>query len=190
MIGNDVVDLGDPETFEETVHPRWDFRVFTASERALLAGSDDRHRARWTLWACKEAAFKLLRREDRALVFSPPQFEVEIDEAKGATVRHRGRVCRCRIEIRDEDLHVVAVRQRGDFLGVVSAVEATSSDPGTAVRELAVARLAPILGRHPRSLRIVAGGGRIPKLRVEGWSHPGFLSLSHHGRWVAFAFRL
>ena len=40
MLGNDVVDLGDPECREARLHPRFDARVFTPEERTALRGSD------------------------------------------------------------------------------------------------------------------------------------------------------
>ena len=53
MLGNDVIDLADPETSSR--HPRFDARVFGATERALLARSEDAGRLRQVLWAAKEA---------------------------------------------------------------------------------------------------------------------------------------
>ena len=81
MIGNDVVDLLDPESLPETLHPRFDTRVFTAREREAIAASpgDDAARARWKLWAAKEAAYKLARKRRPATVFSPHRFAVEVD---------------------------------------------------------------------------------------------------------------
>ena len=39
MLGNDIVDLGDPETRPGARHPRFDARVFTREERAALAAA-------------------------------------------------------------------------------------------------------------------------------------------------------
>lgn len=41
-VGNDVVDLRDPETRKGAVHPRFDLRVFTADERERIAAAADR----------------------------------------------------------------------------------------------------------------------------------------------------
>ncbi len=63
-IGNDVVDLSDPETRQQGLHPRFDERVFDPRERALLGDSDSPHVLRWAFWAAKESAYKALKRLD------------------------------------------------------------------------------------------------------------------------------
>ena len=37
MVGNDIVDLRDPESQADGLHPRFDARVFTAPERDAIA---------------------------------------------------------------------------------------------------------------------------------------------------------
>jgi len=59
MLGNDIVDLADPEACESTLHPRFDARVFAAPERVLLAAAADRGALRWALWAAKEREYRL-----------------------------------------------------------------------------------------------------------------------------------
>jgi hypothetical protein len=54
------------------------------------------------------------------------------------------------------------------------------------VRLLAREHLAPLLGARVEQLEI-ARRGRIPVLRSAGHDAPFDLSLSHHGRFVAFA---
>ena len=56
MVGNDVVDLRDPESAAETLHPRFDKRVFSVREREAMAESRDAARLRWKFWAAKESA--------------------------------------------------------------------------------------------------------------------------------------
>ena len=71
MVGDDVVDLGDPEA--RAVHPRFDARVFGTAERALLAASREPECLRWVLWAAKEAAWKLAAKRGPRPIFSPWQ---------------------------------------------------------------------------------------------------------------------
>ncbi len=58
-------------------------------------------------------------------------------------------------------------------------------DPSVAVRNLACRRLAWALGCKMERLTIA--GSRPPRLLQDRESTPVDLSLSHHGRWVAFA---
>ena len=68
MIGNDVVDLEDPETRPETFRPRFDERVFDPVERRAIAHDPRPHARRWAHWAAKEAAYKLARQLDERQV--------------------------------------------------------------------------------------------------------------------------
>ncbi len=68
----------------------------------------------------------------------------------------------------------------------VAELPAPEADPSAAVRALAREELAPLLGTSVAALEI-ARRGRIPVLRIDGRDAPYDLSLSHHGRFVAYA---
>ena len=187
MVGNDVVDLGDRETQAESRHPRFDRRVFTADERRLVERSPDSNRVRWTLWACKESAFKLVKRHDPSTVFSPRAFEVTTALSGPAQVHFRGCALCVDVTVDGEAIHAVATWSRCDANRLISAVATTRSNPSAAVRELARQHLARVLACMPGDVEIVSGPDRIPELRIRGNRTPGFISLSHHGRFVAFA---
>ena len=90
-----------------------------------------------------------------------------------------------------EHLHAVARGAADPPAAVHSAVArlpalATGSE---AVRQLAIARLSRLLAVAPEELAI-RREGRIPALWLRGCRSPADLSLSHHGRFVAFACRL
>ena len=188
MLGDDVVDLGDPDAAPGAVHPRFDARVFAAPEREWLAASGRPSRARWWLWAAKEAAYKRARRLDPALPFHPRSFVVELD----ATAR-RGRVCgpggeaQVRLARAGDALHAVAFGAGDDEARIAWGVAALAqgADPSLAARALATARVAARLGARAQALR-VERRDRIPALRLPD-GRALALSLSHHGRFVAFA---
>jgi hypothetical protein len=207
MIGNDVVDL--TEAAVEASHPRFDERVFSPAERAVIAAAPAPARCRWRLWAAKEAAFKIARKRDPHAVFSPLQFEVgpsavlrttrrrvEPPPYHGATVgrgfhpppgdaEHRRGVFTLWFDDGDDYVHVLATDDADSML-VVSAVAPAEGDPSAAVRALAIDVIARVLGEAPQNLGIVISPDRIPRLCRPGGSALD-LSLSHHGRHVAFA---
>ena len=78
LVGNDVVDLLDPQSQPGAIHPRWDARVFTAFEQATLAEALSAHVTRWKLWAAKESAFKVAKKMHPGLSFFPTSFQVEL----------------------------------------------------------------------------------------------------------------
>lgn len=190
MVGNDVVDLGDWEAQPESRHPRFDHRVFTGDEHRLIEAGADSNRVRWTLWACKESAYKLVGRQNPSTVFSPKAFEVTMVMSESAQVHHQGRTVYVQVNVHGDAIHAVATWSRDDIPSLISAVGTTESDPSGAVRELARQHLARVLACTPGDIKIVSGSDRIPELQIDGDKSQGFMSLSHHGRFVAFSCQL
>jgi hypothetical protein len=186
MIGNDVVDLADPET--GTVHPRFDGRVFASHERAAIASSGSPHRMRWLLWAAKEAAYKVARKLDPQAAFRPRRFRVEPD-SRCVLWEPDGIGFCLEFEFGPDWVHAI-VRSSETGGRVVWAVGAVDGGlPGKAVRALALTTLAPTLGTTKTQISIVREG-RIPRVYREGEALAVDLSLSHHGRFAAFAAEL
>jgi len=189
MVGNDVVDLRARAVVSGPRHPRFDARVFAPAEHRALRESAAPNALRWTLWAAKEAAYKVAKKLDDATVWSPLRFVVSLDGACGGTVEHAGRQIPVRVEADGERVHAVATDRAEALAGVrsrVAELRAEDADPSAAVRSLAREELAPLLGAPPGALEF-ARRGRIPLLRLAGRAAPFDLSLSHHGRFVAYA---
>jgi phosphopantetheinyl transferase (holo-ACP synthase) len=189
-VGNDVVDLADPETRLGGLHPRWGERVFCAAEREALDASRSPHLLHWALWAAKESAYKARRRLEPRAVFSPKDYEIELPSlpapvgvARGRAF-HRGEAFDLEVRLHGESVHAVATSEDEAGARVLWKVEGTSGDPGVAARRLAVVALGSALGLDPAGLRIV----RRPPVAIDGARRIEVgVSLSHHGRFVAFA---
>jgi hypothetical protein len=186
MVGNDVVDLADPEVRGGPGHPRFDARVFSRAERCAIGASGVPNRLRWMLWAAKEAAYKLARKRDPLVIFSPRRFVVRLDASLHGEVSWDGGRCAVSLGVEGDAVHAVATD--GDALRLTSAVASAGAtlDASDAARALAVRRLARRLDARPETLRI-GRRGRIPTLEIGGVPAGVDLSLSHHGRFVAFA---
>ncbi|MEE3330429.1 MAG: 4'-phosphopantetheinyl transferase superfamily protein [Myxococcota bacterium] len=195
MVGNDVVDLRDPESAPETLHPRFDTRVFSEREREAMAESRDAARLRWKFWAAKEAAYKLARKASPTTIFAPAKFEVALSDPDTGCVRHEAAQYCVAFTENEGALHAVATRadaEKGEVLAgwrQLTKGEIERGDPeapSRAVRELLCERLAARLGVSADELE-VRRRGRVPFLWLRGRPAPIDLSLSHHGGWLAFA---
>lgn len=188
MIGNDVVDLGDPESRAEARHPRFDGRVFDETERVLIEASPYPERTRWLLWAAKESAYKAARKEDPRTVFAPSCFVVRLENDARASVTVGARGFRIDLVAGADHVHAVAW-SAGDRPATVATAVARLPELSVrsdAVRWLAIATLSRRLAVKPEDLAIHRDG-RIPTLWIRGERSAADLSLSHHGRFVAFA---
>lgn len=204
MIGNDVVDLGDEDSAVRRHHVRFDTRVFAAEELDLLASSADPEHLRWSMWAAKEAAFKLLKACSATVVFAPSSFVVRPSGRDTATVEVDGTSLSVDFQRTSSYVHAIARRQplvdaasrepirepavtpREAAATAVAEQDAGAVSASEAVRRLAVTSVARLLGEDAAGLS-VGSDGRVPLLFRCGRRLPGSLSLSHHGRFVAFA---
>jgi hypothetical protein len=190
-VGNDVVDLDDPDARLDGLHPRWVERVFGAAERRALEASSSRHLLHWALWAAKESAYKARKRLDLETVFSPREFEIELPAlpARGGDgiavgrAMHRGHALGIEVRVDGACLHAVA-RSEDEDGRVLWGAEAAEGDPGIAARRLAAAAIGRALGLDPADVRIVR---RPPVASFRDRRGEVGVSLSHHGRFVAFA---
>lgn len=191
MIGNDIVDLSDPESSRDARHSRFDRRVFTPEEsRSLSMDHSDLHK-RWILWSAKEAAYKAARRESADVAFSPARFVVDLDRSLCGSVRYGIRHWPARVQIDGDCVHAV-VSEDESFAGILSGACRLESnqlrDPSEGVRRFALSSIATELGLATSDLRIEKID-RIPQLILAGEAAPVALSLSHHGSYAGFACR-
>ena len=188
MLGDDVVDLGDPEAAPGAAHPGFDARVFAAPERAWIAASGAPTRARWWLWAAKEAAYKLARRLDAAARFHPARFAVELDPGtlRGRVLWPGGAAC-VRLDPAGDAVHALAFSGREDEARLLHGVARLDpgAEPSRTAHALALDRVAARLGLDRAALRLERRD-RIPALRLPD-GRALDLSLSHHGRFASFA---
>jgi phosphopantetheinyl transferase (holo-ACP synthase) len=189
-LGNDVVDLLDGEIQEESIHPRFDERVFSPVERNRLLHGDDRHIERWTHWALKEATLKAAKRHCKDIVFSPRKILVQKLEGDSAEVFAFDKIFSASIDYNDNYINATVVFDV-DLADVRSVVAAHSGrqDESTEVRLLACQEFSTSSAIDQKACRIPLGE-KIPSIHVNGVAVNCPVSLSHHGRFVAFAFGL
>lgn len=215
LVGNDVVDLGHPRCREMPLDGRFAERVLTSEEHSGIRAAPAPRRALWLTWAAKEAAYKVVSKRRGSpppfvhasfVVLGPPL----VDRIGLGEVVWEG----LRIPFRDDapgsaDLvHVVAWSADGPPrldagvealpgeappLGRLTDREraAVHSPASGWVRLLARERAASLLGRAEPDVQIVCGDGppgrTVPELLLDGEPCAWDVSLSHHGRWVAWA---
>lgn len=217
ILGNDVVDLGDPDSRGVLKNRPFLDRVFVPAERELLANviegelePGQAERLAWALWAGKEAAYKALLAARNDLIWSPRRFVVRLDRSgnlspaglapgslSGLVGHEAGDCVHFSCEFAPGLVHAVCFGKReatGRYAvpppgsrDIPRPVSAVESLPAGADESTAVRELAVRLLQKEK-------GGAAP--RIEG-DLPRFygaagrlelpLSLSHHGSYVAAA---
>jgi phosphopantetheinyl transferase (holo-ACP synthase) len=192
LVGNDVVDLHEPENQPDAIHPRFDERVFSSDERACLGIESTAHATRWRMWAAKESAFKVARKLDAGARFLPRQFSVHFTGRSRAVVRHAVGHFDIALSGPEGWIHAVATPalNAGTWVAPHVLVERASDgllaarEASSRVRAMAVSALESAFSIDRGDIVIVSAG-RIPLALWKESPLPVDLSFSHHGRLVA-----
>ena len=200
-VGNDIVDLADPENIGKSGDERFCRRVFNPEELSLIANSDRPDTILWALWAAKEAAYKAISRGDPSVCSIPRKYPVIIETGaqpvssaplQGRVITPLGELS-LQIFIKDDLLHVIAAGTADDLTRIVSRVEqmdAERDDPSSFAREILLEEIARHLCCHADDLSVAKEKRRpwAPFVLFRGSRLPAEISLSHDGRFVAYAF--
>ena len=79
LIGNDIVDLTNPDIDQKHLQKRFINRVLSRDELELLRNSPDQKKMLWILWSGKESAYKVLKKLIPSMVFSHSNISVSFD---------------------------------------------------------------------------------------------------------------
>ncbi len=190
LVGNDIVDLGDPENHESFVRPGYVERVCSPAERRVIDAARDPERLFWCFFAAKEAAYKLLVKLGEEPGLSHKRIEVAGDLASS---RYDEREMALSVEHGDGWVHALSCVGPAAPRFEVSELgpHARASAAG---RELCCRMAAAALGVSGAELSIerrpsaaAYDGFEPPRLCDKGVPTGLDVSLSHDGRYVAAA---
>lgn len=177
-----MVDLRDPAIAEHHLRARFIERVCEEGEQRSIAGATDPKKMLWTLFAAKEAAYKVAVKLGLEPGFAHRRFVVSPDLDH---VRFEERSFALRVEGNEDWVHAIA----GSDAAVLSGVEEGLTARGPLLRALAteldrdIAELAVERDPRPGSW----DGFAPPRVTDHGAPVDVDVSLSHDGRFVAFA---
>lgn len=207
-VGNDVIDLTNSGNIGKSRDVRFISRVFTSGERDCIFRSSNPDETLWTLWAGKEAAYKVMVKTDPLACSIPRAYPVELDKRenrpfRSGTVSTPAGTVWIRVFRKDGALHVIGMNAcPGNPEEVVEGVESLNSlEPDAAsspdresylARAFLLRRLSKFLERKPHEMEIRRlkenRGLGPPRLYIQGKPFGVDISMSHDGRFVAYAF--
>lgn len=207
-IGNDIVDLADPENIGKSKDRRFCSRVFNNEELSMIANSAQPDRFLWAIWAAKEAAYKAISRREPTVCSIPQRYPVIIEDesARRMSVCRQG-ISTCldgtittpqgelavAISLDEEIIYAVAAQTVEVLAGIVSRVERVDpakDDPSDVARRILLEEIARRFGWSTDDLSVIKekSGPGIPFVVFRGQKLFAEISLSHDGRFVSFAF--
>jgi len=202
-MGNDVVDLKDPENIGKSRDERFIGRVFTAGERERIASAPSPDTLLWSLWAAKEAAYKAVSRADPAVCSIPHRYRVVLDaedvtrkivHLAGKVITPRGELV-LEVAVAADWVHALAAGAEETLNRLCRRVQRLeggkgAADPSAFVRGALLREIARRLDCPVGDLSVVKNqdGPGAPRVLFRGDLLAAEVSLSHDGRFAAFAF--
>ncbi|MDO9264310.1 MAG: 4'-phosphopantetheinyl transferase superfamily protein [Desulfosalsimonadaceae bacterium] len=211
------MDLDTPEARGKSGDDRFMERVLTSNEQKSVRGSAHPNRLLWAFWAAKETAYKAVNKLHPDVSSAPGRYEVQLEgEGESAPGVHaisgvvytpRGPVP-VRVMFAPDYVHCIggysrSGNQDGIECGMEWGVGAIDTYPESdcnkslseresyAARFLAASKIAGILHCHPQDIVITRQNHQsksgLPKVYVKGKPAGLDISLSHDGRFAAFA---
>ena len=201
-VGNDLIDLKDSENIGKSGDERFLGRVFTVAERESIARASSPDTLLWSLWAAKEAAYKAVSRADPAICSIPRRYPVFLEPEgaarksgwTGKVITPRGEVA-CEVAVSAEWVHALAAGSEDALHRIFRRVRRLSSgngagDPSAFVQGALLREIASHLDCFVGDLSVVKNqdGLGAPRVLFRGDLLAAEISLSHDGRYAAFAF--
>lgn len=194
LVGVDIVDVDDSRCIGKTRNAIFLSRVLAEDERTSLDASGDSDELLWRFWSAKEAAFKVVTKiRGTPPTFVHSAFRISPVDAFPplsvcGMVRWEGLTIYVRWHVLPGRVAAVAWNgplDQGDVKwgwGAATELDPAPNEPLDAL-EVEESRVAVICDRGLK--------GRVPpQALLDGLPAPVDVSLSHHGRWLAWAIRL
>jgi phosphopantetheine--protein transferase-like protein len=203
-VGNDVVDLREPANAWKSRDSRFLKKILTNAEIEFVQNAKNPEAALWSRWSCKETAYKVIKKSCLNAAFLPRQWTVIFN--KSASRYSDGEVMipgRDRVYIRlfsnSQYVHCVGT----DCLAALDKLiwkvdvmpeekDGKNIDPSIFSRNCLGQNLAQYFSLNFPDIKIkrIRSDGELqpPRVYVGGRKTDIEISLSHDGRFVAYAF--
>jgi len=204
-VGNDIVDLRSRGAKGKAKDDRFMQRVLTKEERQKVTEWNNPDELLWAFWSAKETAFKAVNKSHPDISSAPGRYPVTLNFGKspstlsGFVTTPREPVA-VELFVHEGCVHCIGTTDvTGRFDTILHGIKKIDSGLGISptpeqesimVRKLAIEKISGVLGLNPGDINIRRDQGRQgpPLVYMKGKKTDMDISLSHHGRYVAFAF--
>jgi phosphopantetheine--protein transferase-like protein len=202
-VGNDVVDLREPVNAGKSESSRFLKKILTDAEIEFIKKMERSQAALWSLWACKEAAYKVKNKSFPDIPFIPRRWQVVFNKRKSkysdgeVIIPGKGSVY-IRLFSNLEYVHCVGADSFAVLDKLIWSVEALPEEkeinPSLFLRDCLREKLANnfSLNFHDIKIRRTEKNSEFqwPRVYIGGRETDIDISLSHDGRFVAYAYHL
>ena len=200
-VGNDVMDLKEPANAGKSRDSRFLKKILTDAEIEFVGNAENPDAALWSFWACKEAAYKVIKKSFPDAAFTPrrwqttfTKFHSEYSDGE-VIIPERGEVF-IRLFSNPQYVHCVGADSLAALDKLIWNVESLPEEeginPSLFLRHCLGHNLAQYfsLNFHQIKIRRKREKGELqpPRVYVDDRKTKIDVSLSHDGRFVAYVF--
>lgn len=200
-VGNDVVDLRESANTGKSKNLRFLKKILTDAEIEFVKNAENPESALWSLWACKEAAYKVKKKSFPGTAFIPRRWQVVFNKPQsthsdGEVIIPETGTVFIRLFPNPQYIHCVAVDCLASLDKLIWSIESVPEEknvnPSLYLRHFLGQNLAQYLSLNFRQIEIkrTRENGELlpPRVYIDGKKASIDISLSHDGRFVAYAF--
>jgi phosphopantetheinyl transferase (holo-ACP synthase) len=188
MIGNDIVDLDIVLKENKATNLRYLNKICTENEIKTIQSSIDPNITLWRIWTIKEAAYKIINKSNGIRAYFPKKIEtVFLSETEAEVNSPWGKISVVTIPSNDHYIHSIASISDNPFFAGVEKVY-PESNPSESVRMFCLQDLVNKMNLESSVSLQIKTENNIPFVYLNEDKLPVNLSLSHHGRFVAWSF--
>ena len=200
-VGNDIVDIREPANAGKSRNSRFLKKILTTAEIEFIQNAENPDAALWSHWACKETAYKVIKKSCFDAAFLPRQWQVFFKKSQSTysdgevTIPGEDRVY-IRLFSNHDYVHCIGsdcFMALDKLIWRVDALpEKEKINPSLFLRNCLAQSLAKhfSLNFHHIKIKRTRENGVLqpPRVYVNGSKTDINISLSHDGRFVAFSF--
>jgi len=203
-IGNDIVDLREPANTGKSRDSRFLKKILTAAEVDFVQNAENPDKALWSLWACKETAYKVIKKKCADAAFLPRRWMVILKKFESACLEGEVKIpdaeaVYVRLFSHFRYVHCVGADHPADLDRLVCKVEVLLEkenkkrvDPSLFARKCLARSIADFFRLNLSDIKInrVQDKSELqpPHVYIGGKKSDIDISLSHDGHLVAYAF--
>ena len=187
MVGNDIVDLkvAGKHTWKRK---RFLDKVLQPSEKELLLSSADPAKFFWILWSMKESTYKLHFRKSLERALNPRRFRCFYNGQGRGRAEIDNSIFETRTWITNDFVHTIAWERDSDYMLTSKVVMEYGPNLRGKIIESMIRSFSKKKGLNPQDLKFIKDEHGLPFLSRGNKILNHFCSMSHHGRFGAFAF--
>jgi phosphopantetheinyl transferase (holo-ACP synthase) len=194
----------DPASAKKSRDSRYLKKILTNAEIEFVQAAENPARALWSLWACKETAYKVIHKSHAGEPFLPRQWSVQLNHLdkifmQGEVIIPGGNTVFVQLYFAENYVHCIGSDNLPDLDKIIWSIApvpkagaAKNVNPSLFVRECLLRKLAAVYHLDLREMEIRRAKNdrelQPPYIYYKDKKAPFDISLSHDGQFVAYAF--